>query len=524
TLESDSGSSNKSVVNLSPPRKPVDQAERRLSPSSSSSSSLSSNGAYVVQAGKLITQGLEYESTGQLDESFDLFKAGVDVLLNGVQTDMNSSRREAVRQKTAEYLQYAEILQRKMIKKKQKLELNRSESSSSNARPHLLQDFKVVSIIANKVLLTESKHTGQRFVFKVLHKQLSVQDRTQVVRGRIPRSKNRTPSQCPYMVKLLHHYETVSNRIFLLLEHIKNGRLVHHVQSIRDHQLGRRLQEREERRRRKREKKRLREQGEELARIVIGQESSTLSPGPPLSPNVSSESLNMTQSPISLPHSHGSPNQDPPPTLEPKNEDDYIQYLMDNLSPPTELPVTSSVGSSIGGGSGDGDEEDEKEDMLDVLRKQMEELCKEDEEELSSKATREEDAKVTDDAAMLDREDEAEIQAILTGGDGKENDDSLGKEDGSLIEDTNKEDDDLLGDQEQLLELEKHLSAFTSLSAPDNNSDLLQLNLSQDNDNTTTADPTDIVPSSSNDDIHTSTDPPNTSSSNNEDKGSSKPD
>lgn len=71
-------------MNLSPPRKPVDQVERRLSPSSSSS--LSSTGAYVVQAGKLITQGLEYESTGQLDESFDLFKAGVDVLLNGVQS------------------------------------------------------------------------------------------------------------------------------------------------------------------------------------------------------------------------------------------------------------------------------------------------------------------------------------------------------------------------------------------------------------------------------------------------------
>lgn len=264
---------------------------------------------------------------------------------------------------------------------------------------------------------------------------------------------------------------------------------------------------------RKREKRRLREQGEELARIVIGQESSTLSPGPPLSPNVSSESLNTTQSPISLPHSHGSPNQDPP-TLQPKNEDDYIQYLMENLSPPTELPVTSSIGSSIGGGSGDGEGGGEKEDMLDVLRKQMEELCKEDEEESNSKATREDD-----DAAILDREDEAEIQAILTGGDSKENDDSLSKEDGSLIGDANKEDDDLLDDQEQLLELEKHLSAFTSLSAPDDNSHLLQLNLNQDNDSTTT---TDIVPSTSNDDIHTRTDiPPNTSS---KDEGSSKPD
>ena len=331
------------------------------------------------------------------------------------------------------------------------------------------------------------------------------------------------------MVKLLHHYETVSNRIFLLLEHIKNGQLVHHVQSIRDHQLGRRLHEREERRRRKREKKRLRDQGEELARIVIGQESSTLSPGPPLSPNVSSESLNTTQSPISLPHSHGSPIQDPH-GLQPKNEDDYIQYLMENLSPPSELPVTSSIGSSMGGGGSDDGEEDEKEDMLDVLRKQMEELCKEDEEDQS---TREDDAKATDDA---DRENEAEIQAILTEGDSKENGDSfterdtcskengdsLSKENDSIIGgDTNKEDDELLGDQEQLLELEKHLSTFTSLSAPDSiSSNLLQLNLNQDNDDTTTA---DIVPSNDN---HTSTDPPspNAGSSNNNGDNSSKPD
>lgn len=70
------------TVNLSP-YKP---SERRLSPSSSSAFSVSSEASYVVQAGKLITQGLEYEAAGQLEESFDLFKAGVDVLLSGVQS------------------------------------------------------------------------------------------------------------------------------------------------------------------------------------------------------------------------------------------------------------------------------------------------------------------------------------------------------------------------------------------------------------------------------------------------------
>ena len=40
-------------------------------------------------------------------------------------------------------------------------------------------------------------------------------------------------AQCPYMVQLLHHYETQTNRIFLLLEHIHSGRLIDHVLSLR---------------------------------------------------------------------------------------------------------------------------------------------------------------------------------------------------------------------------------------------------------------------------------------------------
>ena len=35
------------------------------------------------------------------------------------------------------------------------------------------------------------------------------------------------------MVKLFHHYETQTNRIFLLLEHVNGGKLVGHVSSIR---------------------------------------------------------------------------------------------------------------------------------------------------------------------------------------------------------------------------------------------------------------------------------------------------
>lgn len=72
---------------------PVHTGSRRGSRSPSpaqrhSSPSASDKGAYVVQAGRLITQALAYEGSGDYEEAFDLYKAGVDLLLNGVQSEV----------------------------------------------------------------------------------------------------------------------------------------------------------------------------------------------------------------------------------------------------------------------------------------------------------------------------------------------------------------------------------------------------------------------------------------------------
>lgn len=47
----------------------------------------SDNAAYIVQAGRLIRLALQYEGEQEYEEAFDLFKAAVDVLLNGVQSE-----------------------------------------------------------------------------------------------------------------------------------------------------------------------------------------------------------------------------------------------------------------------------------------------------------------------------------------------------------------------------------------------------------------------------------------------------
>ena len=60
---------------------------RSSSPAPHQRGSAADQGAYVVQAGRLIGKGLEFERSGEYQEAFDLFKAAVDLLLNGVQSE-----------------------------------------------------------------------------------------------------------------------------------------------------------------------------------------------------------------------------------------------------------------------------------------------------------------------------------------------------------------------------------------------------------------------------------------------------
>ena len=145
------------------------------------------------------------------------------------------------------------------------------------------------------------------------------------------------------MVNLLHHYETQSNRIFLLLEHISGGQLVEHVQSIRNRF--------SEKRRKKATKSEL--AGTTTNRIVIGGEglpskkgdaslgTDVLLPGrggvPPGTDLVSLGKGEVPQEKTEC---------DPYPLLADKSpdEDDIIAKL-NELGPPPSNPVLTSLTS-----------------------------------------------------------------------------------------------------------------------------------------------------------------------------------
>ena len=86
-------SSRESLDSVGRRRDESTRSSRSPSPSSHPSSSSPSNKtAYIVQAGRLIRLALQYEEGEEYEEAFDLFKAAVDVLLNGVQSESHTHR------------------------------------------------------------------------------------------------------------------------------------------------------------------------------------------------------------------------------------------------------------------------------------------------------------------------------------------------------------------------------------------------------------------------------------------------
>lgn len=97
-------------------------------------------------------------------------------------------------------------------------------------------------------MLVRSRHSGERFVIKALHKTLA--NTRKVGKANKP-SKNRSlvshlctflgqlvlifikQFPCPFMVKLLHHYETTSS-IYLLLEYVAGGNILEAVKAEKD--------------------------------------------------------------------------------------------------------------------------------------------------------------------------------------------------------------------------------------------------------------------------------------------------
>lgn len=189
--------------------------------------------AYVVKAGKLVSEAQEAELMGCYSSAFACYKSAIDILLLGVQKDIQPAQKEAVRRKIFQYLIRAEEIYENHLTQdlqpSQKIEVNvptspvpSVETKSLTFRGSLedLAKFKVLGVL-HRVLLVLDISSNRTYVVKTLPKSPNP------VTKDVP---NIVPQDIPFMVQLYQVYETCY-AFFLILEYASGGRVWDYVSS-----------------------------------------------------------------------------------------------------------------------------------------------------------------------------------------------------------------------------------------------------------------------------------------------------
>lgn len=172
---------------------------------------------YIYQASLAMSEAIDKEDNQQYQASFDLYKLGIGLLLQGAQQDNDEGRRTAVRRKTAQYLLRAENLYRSHL-------INLKRTKNTENTPFNLAEVKTLGVLDN-VALVERPRTEEVFVMKVLHKcGAEYKNRREMIT-----QKDRNYVKTKHMVKLCHHTEN-NTGIYLFLEYIPGGLLWNHLE------------------------------------------------------------------------------------------------------------------------------------------------------------------------------------------------------------------------------------------------------------------------------------------------------
>ncbi|OQV20633.1 putative Ribosomal protein S6 kinase delta-1 [Hypsibius exemplaris] len=181
---------------------------------------------YLFIAGHHLARANDKELAGDFEVSFGLYKLGIDILLNGVQTDKDPVRRDAVRRKAAKYLAKAEQLYSDHITGSfsDKLDpLIHSEYSTAAGTRAELAEYTTVSVLDDNVTLVMHRMSHETLVLKVLSKSASSSaGRRRDRRTIIPLGPQR------HMVQLRRFIET-DDSVYLILERAPGGRLLDYI-------------------------------------------------------------------------------------------------------------------------------------------------------------------------------------------------------------------------------------------------------------------------------------------------------
>eukprot|EP00794_Sanderia_malayensis_P020297 gene20296-22284_t len=171
-------------------------------------------GDYIYHASLAMSEAIDQEDQRKYQSSFEMYKLGIGILLEGVKQEKNEEKRQAVRRKTAQYLLRAENLYKRHM-------LNSNRCNKLSNQTINLADVKSLGIINNVVLVQLGNH--DICIMKVLHKcgcEYKNSRRSKITKRQYNESK--------YMVKVLYHVET-STGIYLFLEYVQTGLLWNYI-------------------------------------------------------------------------------------------------------------------------------------------------------------------------------------------------------------------------------------------------------------------------------------------------------
>ncbi|XP_076872587.1 ribosomal protein S6 kinase delta-1 isoform X2 [Brachyhypopomus gauderio] len=181
---------------------------------------------YLERASEQISLALQKEVERDFSAALSYYRNGVDLLLQGVQGEVNPSRREAVKKKTAEYLLRAELISNTYLKDVmgQSSTQNRTLAAQcckgswgQQSQADELHNYRVLGVV-DKVLLVMDKRTQETLVLKGLRKSSGC--------GCV--RKTVVPRAVPNMVRL-RKFIISDDSIFLLLHYAEGGKLWSHI-------------------------------------------------------------------------------------------------------------------------------------------------------------------------------------------------------------------------------------------------------------------------------------------------------
>ncbi|CAB3364976.1 Hypothetical predicted protein [Cloeon dipterum] len=172
---------------------------------------------YIFEAACQVSQAQQHEANGHFEGAFESYKLGIGILLNGVQADSDTVRRQVVREKTAKYLVKAEKIYNCHLLNKEDRAKRIAKAVEKLLCPIIeLRSVKVLGVIGKCMLVQDaSLSTEETFVIKTFWKSpcALAKSVTTII-----------PQEVPYFVQCLKYFETDST-IFTVLEFISHGKL-----------------------------------------------------------------------------------------------------------------------------------------------------------------------------------------------------------------------------------------------------------------------------------------------------------